>query len=101
MYVSAIAAANSEVKDTAYDELFAVNFDTLEPRIKEVGSQLIEALSPVYGRAMVGHTQLTDGVVRVDYEGGKSLYINYNQSEAATDAGTVPAAGWLLAEKEG
>ena len=79
MYVSAIAAANSEVKDTAYDELFAVNFDTLEPRIKEVGSQLIEALSPVYGRAMVGHTQLTDGVVRVDYEGGKSLYINYNQ----------------------
>ena len=51
MYVSAIAAANSEVKDTAYDELFAVNFDTLEPRIKEVGSQLIEALSPVYTRS--------------------------------------------------
>lgn len=98
--VSAIAAANSEVKDTAYDELFAVNFDTLEPRIKEVGSQLIEALSPVYGRAMVGHTQLTDGVVRVDYEGGKSLYINYNQSGGGHRRGHR-ARGRLAPGREG
>lgn len=101
MYVSTIAASNSEVKDTAYDEYFAVNFDTLESRIREVGQELIEALSPVYGSAMIGHKQLADGVVRVDYDNGKSLLINYNESEAVTEAGTVPAAGWLLTEGEG
>lgn len=101
MYVSAIAAANAEVKDTAYDEFFAVNFDTLEPRIKEVGSQLIEALSPVYGRAMVGHTQLTDGSCGWITKAARACEYHYNPTEAATDAGTVPAAAWLLEEKEG
>ena len=101
MYVSAIAASNSEVKDTAYDEYFSVNFDTMEPQIIEAGNELIEALSPVYGQAMTGHTVLADGVVQVDYEDGKSILVNYNETEQETAAGVVPAAGWLLIEREG
>ena len=101
LYVSAIAASNAEVKDTAYDEYFSVNFDTMEPQIVEVGTELTEALSPVYGQAITGHTLLADGVVQVDYENGKSILVNYNESDQETAAGVVPAAGWLLVEGEG
>ena len=66
--MSTIAASNAEVKDTAYDEYFSVNFDTIEPKIRAVGTELIEALSPVYGQAMTGHTVLDEGLVQVDYE---------------------------------
>lgn len=98
LYVSTIAASNAEVKDTAYDEYFSVNFDTIEPKIRAVGTELIEALSPVYGQAMTGHTVLDEGLVQVDYENGKSILINYNESERETAAGVVPATGWLLTE---
>ena len=73
----------------------------MEPQIIEAGNELIEALSPVYGQAMTGHTVLADGVVQVDYEDGKSILVNYNETEQETAAGVVPAAGWLLIEREG
>ena len=47
---------------------------------------------------MTGHTVLDEGLVQVDYENGKSILINYNESERETAAGVVPAAGWLLTE---
>ena len=55
----------------------------------------------MYGQAITGHTLLADGVVQVDYENGKSILVNYNESDQETAAGVVPAAGWLLVEGEG
>ncbi len=98
MYFTAIYEDNSKLKGTNYSDFYNASFGQLEKRIEHVGKQLSAALKPVYGSAITKHTLLSDGVVRVDYANGKGIIVNYNQSNVTTEAGVIPAVGWLHVE---
>jgi hypothetical protein len=98
MYFTAIYEDNSVLKGTNYSDFYNVSFAQLEKRVEDIGKQLSAALEPVYGSKITKYSELSDGVIRVDYTNGKGIIVNYNQSDVTTEAGIVPAAGWLHVE---
>ena len=47
---------------------------------------------------MLRHDVLEEGVVRVTYDNGKSLYINYTNAQTVADDVTLPAEGFMIKE---
>jgi len=46
---------------------------------------------PVYGTPMLEHAQLEEGLVRVRYENGYTVYVNYQAEDRECDGVSVPA----------
>jgi hypothetical protein len=51
---------------------------------------------PVEGREIQEHRVIRQGLVRILYEGGVRLYINYNSQEEKADDTVVPAYGFSV-----
>lgn len=95
VYATVMYAESSEVKGTNYEGYYAAGYAVMKPRLEEVGKEVSQALQPFSGARMIGHTELTDGLVRVDYDNGGAILINYTDSDVQTDWGIVPAVGWM------
>ena len=57
-----------------------------------------QALSAFEGAKMLRHDVLEEGVVRVTYDNGKSLYINYTNAQTVADDVTLPAEDFMIKE---
>lgn len=98
-YVSIMAADNSVLKDTAYDCFGAVNEAGQAERFCRVAKNVTEALKPVYGSKMTGYSS-NGGIVRVSYENGVTVVVNYNDRDVVLPEGiTVGARGYGHIEK--
>lgn len=97
-YPSFIVAESEsyELKNTPLEDLFSINFNDWRGTIKNVYSKVNAALSNVEGKQMTEHKMLAQGVVRVTYEGGTAIYVNYNNHDYVADGVTVPALGYLV-----
>ena len=93
----AISEDNSKVKYTKYDQFYNVKYDTIKDSIQEVTSSVTDALSDVYGAKMVGYERLNDLVVKVSYDNGHSVYVNYGTKDFKTSDGTIAAGSYLKA----
>ena len=91
---NAIAAENSNVKYTKYDQYYAVTFSTIKDTMKTVTDNVTDALSDVYGQKMTGYERLSDDVVAVTYEKGGVL-VNYGEKAFDSEYGTVEAGSYL------
>ena len=76
-YATLMAAGNALLKDTAYDRYGAVSADNQKEKVCGIAQEVALALAPVYGSRMTGYTE-NDGVVRVTYENGVTVAVNYN-----------------------
>ncbi len=92
---SAIAADNSHVKYTKYDQYYAVTFATIKDRMKTVTDTVTDALSDVYGQKMTGYERLSNNAVAVTYENGNGVVVNYGDTELNSPYGKVDAGSYL------
>ncbi len=92
---TAIAADNSHVKYTKYDQYYAVTYSTIKDTIKTVSNTVTDALSDVYGANMVGYERLTDNVVVVSYDNGNGVVVNYGVDAYNSPYGDVDAGSYL------
>ena len=92
---TAIAADNSHVKYTKYDQYYAVTFETIKDTVKQVTDTVTDALADVYGAKMVGYERMGDNVVVVSYDNGNGVVINYGADAANTAYGKVDAGSYL------
>ncbi|MCJ8010856.1 DUF5696 domain-containing protein [Paenibacillus sp. KQZ6P-2] len=69
------------IKYTASHDVFTSELQYLEDRIDFYYSSASKALNEVIGHEMINHTILDAGVVLVEYDNGKKILINYNDSE--------------------
>ena len=90
-----IAADNSKLKYTKYDQWFNVTFSTIRTDIETVTSTVTDALSDVYGASIVGYDRLTDQVVKVTYDNGHYVIVNYGSTAYTADSGVVEPASYL------
>ena len=84
-----MGAENSKLLNTPLVDSFSLCFDDWADTIDSTYKEVNAALGAVEGAAMQEHRVLASGVVRVRYDNGVSIYINYNADAATVDGVTV------------
>jgi len=92
------AEPSRKLRDTPSGDLFSTAYadwaDELQRQYREVG----RALGGVRDRAMTGHTALAPGVVKVTYEGGAAIWVNYTDQDYQDGAVSVKARDFTVKE---
>jgi hypothetical protein len=85
-----------KLKDTENNSLFTSAYDAWESRIIDVYNEFNNNLSSVYGRRMVSHEVLERDFVKVVYDNGTAIYINYSTSAKSFGKVSVPARDYEM-----
>lgn len=94
-YATMMAADNVLLKETAYDAFGAVSAEGRLAQTCRIASQVAEALAPVYGSRMIGYAS-KDGVVRVTWDNGITIVVNYNdEAVELPEGGLVEARNYV------
>ncbi len=83
-------------RESDYDSIFSSTYDEWEERVVNVYDDMVQNLQDVYGHQMVGHDVLGKNLVRVEYDNGTVIYINYNSSERTAEGHTVDANSYVV-----
>jgi hypothetical protein len=90
-----MGADNQALADTPLIDLFSIHYPDWRERILTVYDTVSVPLNKIRGRSIVNHRVLEEGLVRVRYSGGVTVYVNYNNTDRIADGLTVPAKGAL------
>ena len=85
----------SKMKYTSSADKYSVLYTTWLDKAKEMYGNINEALKDVDGSAMINHEKLDNGLIKVDYENGKTIYINKTSQDITVDGNTVKAKNYL------
>ena len=85
----------SKMKYTSSADKYSVLYTTWLDKVKEMYGNINEALKDVDGSAMINHEKLDNGLIKVDYENGKTIYINKTSQDITVDGNTVKAKNYL------
>mgnify|MGYP000733163911 FL=1 len=83
------------MKYTSSADKYSVLYTTWLDKAKEMYGNINEALKDVDGSAMINHEKLDNGLIKVDYENGKTIYINKTSQDITVDGNTVKAKNYL------
>ena len=89
---------NYTLKDSALTGVYSSCWDTLESDVARMALTVKEALNGLESTRVISHDALGTGTVRVTYENGTRIYVNYGTVNAEADGYTVPARGYLRAD---
>lgn len=84
----------TEMKYSGMNGSYSTSFDTWGKKAAEVYTEVNSVLSRVSGEQMVSHEILENGVRKVVYGNGVTIYVNYSQENLTADGLTVPALGY-------
>lgn len=86
---------SNKLKDTDFSLLFSSEYSLWGDDIVEISRELSENLASVYYSPMVYH-QLENHVAIVKYENGKTVMINYNNTDVTVDGVVVKARDYII-----
>ncbi|GHU69615.1 hypothetical protein AGMMS49992_00600 [Clostridia bacterium] len=81
----------TRMQDSALNTNYSSTFSVWKDAAASIYSTVNTALSQVSGKGMVSHTTVAPGVKRVEYEGGTTIFINYNDTDYVIDGTRIPA----------
>ena len=81
---------------TNSSDVFSAQWNVLLPTMTEINAKLQSLHEAIGGSRMVKHDQIDTDIVRVSYENGTLVYINYRKADVAADGVTIPAMGYLV-----
>lgn len=81
----------TNMKYTGVNIYYATNFAHWKDEAAGLYASLNAALAPAQGALMTAHETMENGVVRVGYDNGYTLYINYSDAPVSVDGLTVGA----------
>ena len=82
---------SKEVMRGLHASLFADNVKLIEEYVNESKA----FLTSVAGATIVNHQYMTKDVVKTEFDNGVIVYVNYGDTDYASDIGTVKAQGFL------
>lgn len=91
-----MAADNGDLNKTPMVDYFSLNFEDWEGTIETVYGRVNAALKEVEGAKIAEHKVLATGVVRVTYDSGVKIYINYNSNETTVDGVKLPGLNFVV-----
>ena len=83
-----------ELKINGYSEYYAVEYGVWKETIVEEYKKLNEVLAPLQNQLIVGHDIIAERVVKVTYENGTEIYLNYNNFAVTADTLEIPAMSY-------
>lgn len=86
------------LKETGYDAIFTSTYDVWEERVVAVYKEFQENFQGIYGLQMTEHEVLGEGLIKIGYENGTVIYLNYNKEDKKVEGQTVPQKGYLIIE---
>ncbi len=81
---------------TNSSDVFSAKWDVLLPTMTEINAKLQSLHESIGGSRMVKHEQIEADVVKVSYENGTQVYINYRKADVVADGMTIPAMDYLV-----
>ncbi len=91
-----MGAENGDLNKTPMVDYFSLNFTDWEGIIESTYNMVNSALKEVEGAKMSEHKVLAEGVVRVSYDNGVKIYINYNSEAVTVDDVTVEGLNFAM-----
>lgn len=89
-------AKNSQLDKTPLEDYCSLSFDSWRENIVSACSQLNNVLSRTEGAHITEHYVLAQGLVRVTYDNGLKIYVNYLSRNQEADGITVSAEGFAV-----
>lgn len=86
------------LKETDFDTVFTSTYDVWEERVVAVYKEFQQNFQQVYGEQMTVHEILGDGLVKIGYANGVTIYLNYNNEAATLEGHEVPQKSYLIVE---
>lgn len=81
---------------TNSNEIYSAKWTFLEDTILETEEMLRGVFAHTEGASMIDHEQLMRNFVRVTYDNGVQIYVNYRKSEMTFDGVHVPAESFVI-----
>ncbi len=79
-----------------YTKVFSTEFKSVKSTMLEITDKLSKDITSLYSKQILRHEILDEDFVRVTYENGVVVYINYSDKEKSFDSFTVKATDYLL-----
>ena len=95
-----IAEGNEKLSGTPSEDYFSLCFDDWHTSISETYLKMNEVLKATEGMYITNHTVVESGLVKVDYSGGISILINYNDDQRIYDGVTVFAKQCVIVKEK-
>lgn len=86
----------TEMKYSGMNGNYSTTFHNWKDKAAQVYAEVNSVLSQVSGEQMVSHEILENGVRRVSYGNGVTIYVNYSQENLEADGRIVPALGYTV-----
>ncbi len=96
LYFKWIYADNSVLKETDFDSLYSVNYNSWIDKAIEDYKKINDVLAPLNGQTIIKHEILSKGAVRVTYEKGTQILINYSDEDIKIAGRSVEAKGFAV-----
>lgn len=93
------ARNEDELKETLCDYLYSSNYKLWLNDLKMVYKEIYPVLNQIKGKKFVSHTVVKNGVVKVEYEGGTQILINYTPIDQNADGILVKARSFKVINK--
>lgn len=86
------------LKNTYAESAFATDYDEHMETVNECIKEFNTKLGFTAKEAMTDHKVLAESVVSVTYEGGNTIYINYNEENVTVNGINIPAEDYVIVE---
>lgn len=90
---------NYEMKNTPLWDYPSTKFEDWKEEIMRIYFEMKEALDPLIGSRIVDREVLGPGVVRVDYDNGLSIAVNYTESRYESEIVGIDPRSWKSFER--
>lgn len=87
---------SSRMKDTGLNRYYATTFNVWREEAVAVYKQVNEALKYVSGAQMIGHEILENGIRKITYDNGVTIYINYDDETLEAEGMEIPALSYRM-----
>lgn len=95
VYFEWIHEPNDKVKDTEYNDLYAVHYKQWIDQAAAMYREVNDVLKKVRNEPITGHEKLGEGVFKTVYGNGTYVIVNYNRTDVTVDGRTVKAESYL------
>ena len=89
---------NSLLKETEYDDLYSVQYSSWKEQAISDHERVSKALYGLDTCTITDHEILEEGLVRVIYDNGTRIYVNYSDEDKSADGVSVGAGDFLRVE---
>lgn len=86
----------SKLLETEYDEVFSSEFKVWDKKISETYKKLNADFADFQDETITSHSKLAEGVFKIEYSNGKTVYVNYNDAEYSIGENTIEGKDYLI-----